>query len=988
MRIPLNFHAGEVSPFVYGRGDLPALKNACSLLRNMIPRAIGGAVQRPGTWWRGLAHTQNAPSRLLPFSFNSSQSYRLELGDRSMRFWIGTRLCVTPPPPQSIETPGTVNPGTLGQAVARSWFFNGTNQVTNDTWLAVANSTAPNRVQTGSLVPPPLANVTWNAQGAILDGVQWWTAGHILTAFFKAPTTGSYTFRINAAKGARFTIKCSDNEGAEIATAQVVLDGLVGGEATPTTVTGTVALNLTANLFYAIEFQMLRTLQVQAPGTFQFRVGAGAWQNFVAATHLAPIIETPGAPVDEETSVMTDPGEILRLETPWTPGQLRAIQIAQANDVVWLAHGSSWPRRLIRHGAEDWRMMEMPVKYAPLRDPNIDVTILLTPSATTGDNITVTSNKDVFEAADVGGYYEIAHRREVPHVERSLQSTGTSADVRIQGRWEVYSFGKWTGTLKLKKRRAGTGATETVAAWSSKEDFNIQATGELDGDEVMFLDYVATVAGSGTPAPRATLSALDAEVRGMVKITGFTDKREVTAKVIRALYSTEPTWHWAEGAWSVRRGFPNSVCLLDQRLTWGGNRSEPQKVWMSAKGGFDDYERTTIDDSAFTFQIAATRANPIQAMVSQPDGLFIFTTGDEWIVNSGPAGGPITPQNRDAKKRSENGSEPVQPLVANGSLLFVEAGGKSLAEHLYNQEIDGFDALNLSELAEHLALEGIVELAYAPKPHGLVWAVTAEGSLLSLTFQRKNGALAWAKHTTYLGAFESVCVTPGANGLSDTWVVVNRGGVRSVEQFSGHWRNVLQGGSDMVMDAAVEMFTDLAEPQVQTEWVLPDQFPAVGVNIVADDVRFCAPDFVEGGGPETFLISTGARKVVVGRPVIAEIGIMPVDVNLDTGSAVGRKFRVAEVDVRFLNSAHCQYGVDRRETVYGIEGVWHLFPIQPDDTVAWGGDSTDPVVFFSGLKKVAVPGQFLPETRFWLMNTRPFGLNVTGLVIQLAIHGQ
>lgn len=76
---------GELSPSLWGRVDLAKYHVGLKTCSNFVVQAQGGAANRPGTQFVGAAHVEDAAVRLIPFTFNSQQSYALEFGDHYMR---------------------------------------------------------------------------------------------------------------------------------------------------------------------------------------------------------------------------------------------------------------------------------------------------------------------------------------------------------------------------------------------------------------------------------------------------------------------------------------------------------------------------------------------------------------------------------------------------------------------------------------------------------------------------------------------------------------------------------------------------------------------------------------------------------------------------------------------------------------------------------------------------------------------------------------
>lgn len=79
------FAAGELSADLYARVDLQKYFIGAALLRNFFVNYRGGASNRPGTIFSEQAYDSDNPVRLIPFQFNTEQTYALEFGHLYMR---------------------------------------------------------------------------------------------------------------------------------------------------------------------------------------------------------------------------------------------------------------------------------------------------------------------------------------------------------------------------------------------------------------------------------------------------------------------------------------------------------------------------------------------------------------------------------------------------------------------------------------------------------------------------------------------------------------------------------------------------------------------------------------------------------------------------------------------------------------------------------------------------------------------------------------
>lgn len=95
-QIKTNFTAGEVSRRLLGRGDLRAYENGALSLRNVVIHPTGGLSRRPG-----FAHidTLSGTGRLLPFEFNTQQTYLIVLLDTQLLIYAqGSKIATLTAP--------------------------------------------------------------------------------------------------------------------------------------------------------------------------------------------------------------------------------------------------------------------------------------------------------------------------------------------------------------------------------------------------------------------------------------------------------------------------------------------------------------------------------------------------------------------------------------------------------------------------------------------------------------------------------------------------------------------------------------------------------------------------------------------------------------------------------------------------------------------------------------------------------------------------
>lgn len=84
-QVKTNFTAGEISEELLGRGDLTAYQNGAAKLRNLFIYPTGGITRRAGLRY---IDTIASEGRLVPFEFNTQQTYLIVLGANTIDIYL------------------------------------------------------------------------------------------------------------------------------------------------------------------------------------------------------------------------------------------------------------------------------------------------------------------------------------------------------------------------------------------------------------------------------------------------------------------------------------------------------------------------------------------------------------------------------------------------------------------------------------------------------------------------------------------------------------------------------------------------------------------------------------------------------------------------------------------------------------------------------------------------------------------------------------
>jgi hypothetical protein len=265
---------------------------------------------------------------------------------------------------------------------------------------------------------------------------------------------------------------------------------------------------------------------------------------------------------------------------------------------------------------------------------------------------------------------------------------------------------------------------------------------------------------------------------GYAKITAVADTTNATITIITALDSASATANWRLGAFSDTTGHPSCVTFFEQRLVFAGTSEQPQTIFFSKSGDYENMDAniggTIADSDAIIYTIASNQVNAIRFMTATRT-LIIGTAGGEFTVSGGGTDVAITPTNILIKKQSNHGSANVDAISVGNATLFLQRAKRKIRELAYNFDVDGYLAPDMTILAEHITEDGITQMAYQQEPNQLAWMVRGDGELIALTYQREQKVVGWHRHI-FGGRFgnATITVTDYANIANGTRIILTK----------------------------------------------------------------------------------------------------------------------------------------------------------------------------------------------------------------------
>lgn len=366
------------------------------------------------------------------------------------------------------------------------------------------------------------------------------------------------------------------------------------------------------------------------------------------------------------------------------------------------------------------------------------------------------------------------------------------------------------------------------------------------------------------------------------------------------------TWLWMHSAFSRARGYPATVALHEQRLAFANTTAQPFGLWMSASADYANFLPGTKDDETIAYNIAANQADPVRWMASSSD-LLLGTLSQEFAAFGGGLGDPITPSNTRIVPQSGEGANGVQPVRIGTETVFVNRTGRRVISLGGEGDTGAYAATDLNELAGHLTLGApVTRLAWARNPAALLWALRADGALLSLTYRREQQLYGWARHDLG-GTVESIAVIPSATGAHDElWLVVRRSVAgqlrRFIEILSPPFEPTGPG------DKASMCFLDASlryEGTAVTSVSGLAHLEGAEVQVMIDGAMHPSR-IVTGGGID---LETAGSSICVGLGYTSTLRSLHLDLT-PQGFVQDRARRILRMSIRVLNALGGEAGTD------------------------------------------------------------------------------
>lgn len=684
---------------------------------------------------------------------------------------------------------------------------------------------------------------------------------------------------------------------------------------------------------------------------------------------------------------------------PYATTELARVSYTQFNDVAFSAHRNRSPRKLTRIADTNWTLTEAEFKDGPyLEEP--ETTVSLRPAAT-GEATYASSTQNT---SAVGGFQEYDFGPGVFKTVDAYWITGTTAeqtgDSPTGWTFEGWDGSAWVlidtvegeagwarGARHYYTVNNGTAFNKYRFNWTGPQNpsASLLRWGEIKMHQKAEEQTPFNLTASGTSGINNGAGFQATDVGRSIRLLGAANKWQwakiisrVSATVVtvqlygHALPTLSPLANWRLGAFSTASGWPAAVALYDERLMWARTDTEPVTVFGSKQGDFTFYgvSDPLVATDGLKITLLSSNMNEILWLADDEE---IVTGSAGQIRSVGPADitQSFSATNITQRKGPTSGAAFLQPLSIGGVTLYAGQGGTKIRELVLSEQ-NRYVAPDLTVLAEHLFKAGIKDWAFAEKPDPTIWAVINDGSLVSITYDREQRVVGFARHDLG-GSVENVAVIPGTQpGYDDVYMVV----LRTINGQQKRYIEVLErpfdGDIDSVEDAffvdcglsysgsPITTLTGLGHLEGETVLVLADGGKEEG--------------HVVTGGQIT--LREAASKIHIGLPFTSRAISLPISGPGQDGTLFGRRKNVIAAFVDVMESGALKVGAYMGENE----------PTRLYEQIMKRGDSLfgTPVELQSGFKRCDIEGSWTEGNGQVVMETsEPLPCLIRSLAFQL-----
>lgn len=408
--------------------------------------------------------------------------------------------------------------------------------------------------------------------------------------------------------------------------------------------------------------------------------------------------------------------------------------------------------------------------------------------------------------------------------------------------------------------------------------------------------------------------------------------------------------------------YPHVCSFFQQRFLVGSTKSSPLMIGGSTPGFFEDFllsDNPLDTTGAFRYELTSQTSNPIKHIIPLR-GIYILTEAGAFVS---PSGQRLNPSNVSFNQEAFNGASSVPVALVDQSAIYIPLNKQMISSLTYDSIRDGFVDDNILFACQHLVNETTIRsVAYARPISSLIAAVLEDGRVLFCTFIPRQEFMGWTEMRTQ-GNVRQVCTATNALGFDEFYFTVQRDNKYYIEKM-GDTRPFINepNGGALYLDAALR---GVFENPVTTVNGL-EHLEGHEVGVVADG-SVHATKTVTNGAIE---LDYPASDVRVGLTYAAELETLDLEIQA-MPTLRGSLRRIVKATVEIEQTQDIEWCLnDGRRWAVPLQGTTELAQAPQKKTFDVGiGGAAD----------------YTNGTRVRFFSDNPLACNINSLVAELQI---
>lgn len=562
-------------------------------------------------------------------------------------------------------------------------------------------------------------------------------------------------------------------------------------------------------------------------------------------------------------NILDSEGNLMKtFTTTYTAEQIPDINYCQSRYNLWLVHGShaiSWIR--CSEDFSNWAFDKFTYSVPPLEDTYTPTLSLKSSEINVGKTTTLTAS--IYAAHTANKQY-------------------TVGDI-------CYVFGaNWT----MKYYRCLVDHMNQVPK-------DVYATTiDPETQEVIYTETVYWQAITPEEATAFNSSIVGKYIfvnSGVIRVDRFISATQVTGEILVKLSANVEaiarSWTIKEPIFNETYGYPRAITYFQQRLVLAGSKKYPNYIWLSRTGDESNFLTTTLDGDSFTVAASSEQLSNVLHL-SQSRGIVVFCGGSELTINAQDS---LSPTNANIMEHTAYGIvQTIKPIKVGSELLFVQRGAERIRTLVYDYAQDGLVSNELTVLASHIGEEGkgFKEMSYQQEPDSVIWFVMNNGKLATLTLDREQSVISWAKHDIG-GNVLSIASLPSTTGADKVYFLVNRDGIKQIEQLK----------ENLLLDTAITASVTHTDEGCTVKHSL---IAVLGDNISAyykdSEHTYAVPILHREGDTIHIECDEQVQEIVIGRKFTARVSLLPPDISQAPATSNPSLFKVDHMNLYMYKS--------------------------------------------------------------------------------------